>query len=289
MIGFIQGNNSVVETISTETQAKVVKTVINQDSPHPSRSDRYSLVKTSDLISMFEAEGFRWKLVAEERSRKASYKGYGSHMIRLEAPEILSGDSIIDNELKPVLYLRNSYHGRTRLRLDLGFFRFACMNGLFVGQSLRSFNKKHIGISQAQIQSVFSEMKDAFTQAVPVLKSLMEKEISREQQLDMAKTILAERMRLSDNYVEGQHEKLLTVQREEDVGNTVWKVMNRIQENLGLNFNSRPVEMSYTVNVQDKDGVVQQKERTLRRISGISEIAHLNKSLFDLAVSVSNS
>lgn len=289
MIGFINTISDTIVENGSKEQTKEIKTVLNQDSAHSSRSERYSLVKTSDLISMFESEGFRWNLVAEERSRKASYKGFGSHMIRLEAPELVSGDTLIDNELKPVLYLRNSYHGRTRLRLDLGFFRFACMNGLFIGQSLDSFSKKHIGISQDQIQSVFSDMKDAFKQAVPVLRALMDKEISREQQLNMAKVILAERMRLNENYIDGQYEKLLTVQREEDVRNTVWNVMNRIQENIGLNFNSRPIEMSYTVNVKNKDGLTQQKERKLRRISGISEIAHLNKVLFDLAVSNSKS
>jgi len=286
MIGFITNSNSSQEII---TQAIEAKTVINQDRAHPSRSDRYSLVKTADLISMFEAEGFRWKLVAQERSRKASYKGFGTHMIRLESPEIVSGDSLIDNEIKPVLYLRNSYHGRSRLRLDLGFFRFACMNGLFVGQSLKSFNKKHIGMDQEYIKGVFSEMKEAFKGAVPVIRSLMEKEISLDEQLNMAKAILTERLHLQQNVVEAEYSKLLTINRPEDSGNSVWKVMNRIQENLGLNFNSVPVEMTYTVEVLDKDNQIQQKERRVRRLSGISEITRLNKLLFDLAVNAAKS
>lgn len=281
MIGFITNSISVQdETI----QANEVKTVLNQDRPHSSRSDRYSLIKTSDLISMFEAEGFRWKLVAEERSRKAIYKGFGTHMVQLESPEIISGDSLIDSEIKPVLYLRNSYHGRSRLRLDLGFFRFACMNGLFVGQSLKSFNKKHIGMDQEYIRGVFSEMKEAFKEAVPVIKSLMETELSLDAQLNMAKAILASRLHQQKNIIDAEYSKLLTINRPEDNGNSAWKVMNRIQENLGLNFNSVPVEMTYTVEVLDENNQIQQKERRARRLSGIGEITRLNKVLFDLAV-----
>lgn len=286
MIGFINNSTGLQDII---TQTNEVKTVISQDQAHPSRSDRYSLVRTADLISMFESEGFRWKLVAEERSRKASYKGFGTHMIRLESPEIISGDSLIDNEIKPILYMRNSYHGRTRLRLDLGFFRFACMNGLFVGQSLKSFSKKHIGMSQQEIKEVFSEMKEAFKEAVPVIKSLMETEISEETQLSMAKAILAERLHLQKNVIDAEYSKLLTVNRSEDVGNSIWRVMNRIQENLGLNFNSVPVEMSYTVEVMDKDNQLQRKERRVRRLSGIGEITRLNKLLFDMALNARNS
>ena len=63
--------------------------------------------------------------------------------------------------------------------------------------------------------------------------------------------------------------------------------MNRIQENLGLNFNSKPIDMTYSVNVVDENDQVEQKERKLRPISGISEITRLNKVLFDLAVQMS--
>lgn len=255
--------------------------ILTQDKAHPSRSEKYSLVKTMDVLKVFENAGFIWKLVSQEKCR-GHYAGYGTHLVALEHPEIVFQDAELDREIKPRLYLKNSYHGRSRLMLDLGIFRMYCQNGLFVGMMIQSFRKKHIGIDAEDMAQVILEMREAFNEkVVPMIGTLMVTDLSEETQVAFAKAALAQRMSTHDSFLGGEHEKLLIAHREEDKGNSAWKVLNRVQENLGLNFRAAPVEVMYRYMAKDKDGNQQVKERKVSKLGRIDEVSRMNKVLFD--------
>lgn len=268
------------------SQQTNIANVLTQTQAHPSRSERYSVVTSINVIKMFEDAGFTWKLVKQEKCR-GHYAGYGTHLVALEHPDIRFSDQALNKEIVPRLFFSNSYHGRSRLKLDLGIFRTYCENGLFIGAMLETFSKKHIGIRPEQIPQVVLEMKKVFSEkVVPLVTTLMEKEMTEAQQLMFAKAVLAERLRENEAYIGGEHEKLLISHRTEDIGNSTWKVLNRVQENLGLNFRSSPVEIKYRYNGQDENGQSIVKERKVSKLSNIQEVTYLNKYLFDKVVSL---
>jgi hypothetical protein len=255
--------------------------ILTQDKAHPARSERYSVVKTIDVIKSFEDSGFTWNLVSQEKCRDGR-AGFGTHLVSLEHPEIGFRDSELNKEIKPRLYLKNSYHGGSRFMLDLGIFRMYCQNGLFVGMMLESFRKRHIGIDSSNIKQAVIDMKKALDETlVPVISGLIESEMSEEAQLSFAEKALAFRLRANKDFLGGEFEKLLTVNRIEDKGNSQWKVLNRVQENLGLNFRGAPVDVKYRYMATDKNGNNQVKERKVARIGRIEEVTIMNKALFD--------
>lgn len=234
-----------------------------------------------DVIKKFEDSGFNWSLVSQEKCRGAR-AGFGTHLVALEHPEIGFSDSELIKEIKPRIYLKNSYHGGSRFTLDLGIFRMYCQNGLFVGLLLESFRKKHVGISSADVSTAVIEMKRAMNETlIPMIHGLIETEMSEEAQLAYAKEVLAQRLRDNEDFIAGEHEKLLTVNRPEDKGNSMWRVLNRVQENLGLNFRGSPVKVKYRYMAVDKDGNNQVKERKVSTIGRIDEVTNLNKMLFE--------
>lgn len=272
-------NQNGMNTVSQESREGL--NVLTQTQAHPSRSSKYSVVTSMNVIKMFEDAGFTWKLVRQEKCR-GHYANYGTHLIALEHPEIRFSDEALNKEIIPRLFFSNSYHGRTRLKLDLGIFRTYCENGLFIGTMLETFSKKHIGITPDKMPQVVLEMKRVFAEkVVPLVTTLMEKEMTESQQLAFAKAVLAERLSDNDSYIGGEHEKLLIGHRDEDKGNSTWKVLNRVQENLGLNFRSSPVEIQYRYQSQDENGLSIIKERKVSKLSNIQQVTYLNKYLFD--------
>jgi hypothetical protein len=274
-------NNQTLATNTESTEISDVPNILTQDKAHPARSPRYSLIKTIDVLKSFQESGFNYSLISQERCRNGR-AGFGTHLVALEHPEIGFRDRELDKEIKPRLYLKNSYHGGSRFMLDLGIFRMYCQNGLFVGLLLESFRKKHIGLDSSNIKQAVVDMKRALNETlIPMVHGLMETEMSEGAQVMFAKAALAERLRDNEDYIDGEFEKLLVVHRPEDKGNSAWKVLNRVQENLGLNFRNAPVDVKYRYMAKDKDGNNQVKERKVAKIGRIDEVTHINKALFD--------
>jgi len=265
-------------------QTSEVPNVITQRNAHKSRSARYSVVTTEDVLKMFEAEGFTWRLVAQEKSRKQEYKGFGTHLIALEHPALKFDDEGLAMEISPMIYLKNSYHGRSRLVLDFGIFRFYCMNGCMLGNLIERLTLIHRNLNQAKIKETVDKMKDTYkNQVAPFILSLKERQLTPEQQLEFARLALAKRMESNPGYLHGEHAKLLAVNRPEDEGNSLWIVLQRVQENLGLNFRGIPVDISYSYLSKDKDGNEVVKTRKVQKTANIQAVTEMNKWLFDTA------
>jgi hypothetical protein len=280
-VNVIPDQNQTTELIINGNDVNEIPKILTQEKAHTSLSDRYSLVKTVDVLKVFENAGFEWKLVSQEKCR-GHYAGYGTHLVSLEHPEIVFKDSALGREIKPRLYLKNSYHGRSRLMLDLGIFRMYCQNGLFVGMMLESFRKKHIGLTSEDLIQVVADMKETYSEKVaPMIGNLMTTQMSEQSQLEFAKAALAERLSSNGAFISGEYEKLLITHRPEDQGDSAWTVLNRVQENLGLNFRRSPVDISYSYMAEDKDGKNQVKERKVSKLSRLDEVTRMNKYLFD--------
>jgi len=283
MITSLNVRNGKAIDIST-TEEKDLPMVLKQTAAHSSRSERYSLVRTSNVIDMFTKAGFQSQFICQERNRKPEFQGYGTHLLSFEHPSIVLGQ--FKDEIRPRLYFRNSYHGRTRLLLNLGLFRAYCENGLFFGTCFEKLTLKHIGITEEDVDQVLNIMRDAYSnRVVPFVELLKGSMMDRQTQLAFAEAVFQERMKLNKNeIVKSDFEKLLTVHRQEDEENNAWNVLNRVQENLGLNFRSSNIDIAYTYNAKDKEGNPIQKERKMSTISGIQNVTDLNQFLFDKIV-----
>lgn len=262
-----------------------IPNVITQRKAHPIRSEKYSVVTTEDIIKqLMEEAGLVWEKVAEENNT-SKYKGFGTHLVRCTHPDFSLGRDDLNRELIPQLYIKNSYHGRTKFEMHVGLFRVFCMNGLILGNKFQTIKIKHIGLTVDEIRSEVEKMKEIFTgEVAPFILSLKEKKLTDAQQLEFAEAALRERVRLNANFIRGVNtQDLLTSVRSEDEGAALWEVLQRVQDNLGLNFRSSPVEIRYEYMAKDKDENDVIKERKVSKLKNIQEVTYMNKFLFDLA------
>lgn len=271
------------QNVTRMSTVEMKEKIITQKSAHISRSSQYSVVTTEDVLKMFEAEGFTWNLVSYEKSRKETYKGYGTHLIALDSPELTFEDPTLNIEVTPRIYLKNSYHGRTSFVLDLGLFRTYCRNGLILGTRFKSVQLRHIRLTQSDIKKTVEIIKKEYNERVmPLLVALKTTPMSQEDQELFADLSLRMRMRSCKTYIRGEHLTLLKSNRPEDDGVSTWEIFQRVQDNLGLNFRGNPRDISYTYLDKDENGVDEEKTRKVRETMSIKAVTEMNRELFDL-------
>jgi Domain of unknown function (DUF932) len=272
---------SIVEKPKTRME-KLEEALLSQTQAHSSRSEKYSVVSTGQIIQQFAEVGFEKVGTLKMERSTAKYFGFGTHLACLQNPSISFENEELDNELIPQLYIKNSYHGRKKWEMHFGLYRTFCLNGLILGNQFKLMKRKHIGLSKDEITQLVENMKDVMKNEVaPYILKLKARILTKEEQREFAKAVLDERYRNHEGYQGGDYEKLLEVNREADEGDSAWVVLQRVQENLGLNFGEEPIEMKCAFKAKDKEGNEVIKEKKLRKLKSIDEVTHLNQYVFD--------
>lgn len=279
--------------------------ILDQQTAHHSRSEKYLVIPTREVLDVFEEMGFSyreedlWKV----NSRKQSRQGLGKHMITLRHPE-LQFDVSLRNELVPQLYLWNSYDGSIRLKIVIGFYRHVCSNTMAFGSGIidpivfkhvsgmnnKDFRKKKL------IETIKSAAQK-FNEVSQYVLNLKQVALSREQKLEFAQKMLEIRflgknstetldskgIRITNKIIE---EYILKPNREEDIGDSAWLVANVVQENL-LSQNNF-AEFSYIKTSVNKKNETVQKVRKIRQLKSKSRIDDINISLFEELHKITN-
>ena len=91
--------------------------------PHGSRSERYTLIPTIEVLRELRTEGFQPFMVLQAGVRKEDRLDFTKHMIRLRHASQINGEEA--NEV----ILVNSHDGSSSYQMLGGVFRYVCQNG----------------------------------------------------------------------------------------------------------------------------------------------------------------
>jgi hypothetical protein len=251
-------NNNIMQSIVNITRPDFV-------------SDNYAFIPTMPIVESIEARG--WQVVdARAAKKRQGNTQFGNHQLTFRSPEYVSdGDSV------PQLILRNSHDRSTALEFHLGFFRFACSNGIIVGESLLgSFKVYHSGNIQEKVASTIDKI---LTQAPEVIKT---RDTMKARKMDYFDAVTLAEDCLQDiqaiRKLQVDPSKLLGIQRNEDTLGDLWTYFNIIQENaLGALTGIRTTTNKET-------GQVQRKVVGARKVKSLDIDTRLNKALFDRAL-----
>ena len=229
--------------------------------PSPKMSDKYTLVPTMEILQNFEQEG--WNIAS---ARQMGQGMFAQHEVRLRNGAFANvGDSLIE------AVIRNSHNGLSSFSVSAGLFRLVCSNGLTVPTSIaEAISVKHIKVDMGTVRQI----TDDFAERLPIIQRSVGK---------MENTFLNED-KLVDfvnksamiRWEKGSVPKLdieafLNPEREGDVGNSVWKTFNVIQEKFvrgGMKYQSK------------KGRTVSMKE-----LKSFQNINKINTNLWELAES----
>lgn len=229
--------------------------------PSPKMSDKYTFVPTMEILQNFEQEG--WNIAS---ARQLGQGTYAQHEVRLRNGAFANvGDSLIE------AVIRNSHNGLSSFSVSAGLFRLVCSNGLTVPTSIaEAISVKHIKVDMGTVRQI----TDDFAERLPIIQrsvGKMENTFLNEEKLvdfvNKSAMIRWEKGSIPKLDIEA----FLNPEREGDVGNSVWKTFNVIQEKFvrgGMKYQSK------------KGRTVSMKE-----LKSFQNINKINTNLWELAES----
>ena len=246
--------------LSIETLQEVAPSVF-ATSPSPKMSDKYTFVPTIEVVENFDREG--WKVYSAKQVGKGNYAQHELRLRNGELPQV--GDSLIE------AVIRNSHNGISSFSVSSGLHRLVCSNGLTVPTSVAdAISVRHMNFDLGMVR----EITDQFAERLPIIQRSVGKMestfLSEGQLVDFVNKSAMIRWE-KGSIPKFKLEDFLRPERDGDVGNSVWKTFNVIQEKFvrgGMKYNSK------------KGRVV-----SMRELKNFYNINKVNTGLWELAES----
>jgi Domain of unknown function (DUF932) len=217
-----------------EDQMRAAAPSIFAQGKHLSRSDRYTYIPTIEVLRGLRKEGFEPFMVAQGSSRIEGKAEFTKHMIRMRH----AGQIQIKPEANEIILI-NSHDGASSYQMLAGMFRFACCNGLVVGDVVEDIRIPHKGNIQGEVIEGAFRVLDEF-EAVEARSDVMKAlKLEPREEIAFANAALALRFgeRVSESTGERlpapvTAEQLTQARRTEDAGRSLWTTFQRVQENV---------------------------------------------------------
>jgi hypothetical protein len=200
--------------------------------PHEWMSERYVMVPTEDLIDQMDSLG--WGVVDAKQSK--TYGGKRSaankkHLIEFESYDrsILLDDPRTGQKVHPRALITNSSDGTSKLSMAAGLFAMVCSNGLVVQTvDLGAFSHKHIGLTLEGVSEALDGLASSLPSITQSMEAMSERTLDHDEQIVLASAGKVARWGAESSI---DPEMLLSAHRTADIGNDLWRVFNRVQEN----------------------------------------------------------
>ncbi len=242
---------------------------IEQTSKHYKRGDNYEVISTRLIIDSLEARGFELEGVNVSRTRLQDKQGFQKHLVTMKYKELETKEGV------PTVIIQNSHDATRALKFHTGFIRFACMNGLILGDGIEETRMLHNGDWKEKATNFL----DNYSKEI----HRMEWEHDKMKGQYMSASMIAElaheagKIRYDSRDILDTAE-LNLIRRPEDVGNDAYKVYNRIQEALINGLFQRRVKN------KTENGIEYSPWGKAAKITSNDEIVRINKDIRSLVL-----
>ena len=231
---------------------------------HEALSPKYTFIPTERVLSGLMSAGFVPVEARQARTYRTSAL-YAQHVLRLRRRY----ETVALHDAVPEILFLNSHDGTSAYQLRMAIYRAVCTNGLIVSRgAFPTICVAHRGNVVEEVVTGALKMAERFDGLAAEVERMENRSMFKDEQLGFADAALA--LRFPDAAESGMAAtQLLTCRRVQDVGENLWTVFNRVQENLlrgGLSRRSASGRLTRT-----------------RRITSIRQDVRLNSGLWDLA------
>jgi hypothetical protein len=196
-------------------------------SPSPEVSEKYMFIDTRKVIDDMRDLGFEVADFARPKTRTASGR-YGLHQVDFRRPQ----DMNLNGAEAPRILFVNSYDGSKRATFIAGLIRFACSNGLVIGDILETHKFLHLGNYADELMAALKELGKSSHQAFDRIETYRKTPMDVDAAYEFAQK--AAELRWEDEKIRPDVDprNLLQVRRNGDLGTDLWTKFNVVQENL---------------------------------------------------------
>lgn len=260
-----------IKTLSLDDVRKQAPSVFAETRNHETTSERYSQVRTVDVLNTLIGEG--WNVVSARQkrvSRRLALQGranYTAHEVGLTHPSMPSVDGV---QIRTML--SNAHDGTRAYRFDIGIFVLVCTNGLVRRDAdTGSIRLRHVGLERDAILNAAKEAAERTKTLPESIERMRGTQLSAVDALTFAEQAFA--LRFPKGNDKANPLSLLIPRRRAESMPTLWNVFNRVQETLirGIRLNQIPRSV--------------QASRGIHAVPGLDAQMRLNKALWTLAES----
>lgn len=247
----------------SDDQIRRVAPSIYAEDKHDSRSERYSYIPTSAVLTKLRAEGFQPFMVCQTRVRDEGKREHTKHLLRLRHASQING-----REANEIILL-NSHDGSSSYQMLAGMFRFVCHNGLVCGDTVADVRVPHKGDVAGHVIEGAYEVLHGFERAQESREAMQAVTLNDGEAEVFARAAIALKYDEPDKPAPITEQQVLASRRFDDNHPDLWSVFNRTQENLvkgGLNARTSNGRRQHT-----------------RPVQGIDQNLRLNRALWLLA------
>ena len=238
--------------------------------PKPGVSSKYSFLPTSRIIEDMDRLGWKVNQAKSNRSRSSAAAEFGNHVVKFYHPEVFMKDQDGNIEAYVNIVVMNNHMGTGSFKFEMGIFRLVCENGLIIkDKDFGGFNMRHSGYSFEQLQETLNAAMERLPEVVGKINTYNQIMMSKEAQKAFAQQAFALRSYQDRQLTETELEEFLAPRRKEDEGDSLWVVLNRIQESV--------LKGGYSI-TNKKD-----KIRRAKSIKNIQQDIKLNQQVWELA------
>lgn len=252
-----------------DAQIRSVAPAVFAEGPHADRAQSYAYVPTYRVLHDLREKGWEVMEVSQQRSRAADRDPYTKHMLRMRPAGVHKTISL--EEGIPEVCVINAHDGTAAYHLYAGFFRYACSNGLIIGTGFSAFKVRHTAadVTRKLVRENAEELVvEEFPKLVESTQRMRSVMLDTERQYELARAAL--KLRYGDALPPFNAEMLLHERRAADRGDDLWRVFNRVQENLMYGgFETRSLMFN--------------RRSMVRGVERVSEAVRINRGLWDLA------
>lgn len=208
-------------------QVREAAPAVFQTNPHRRTSERYTPIKTIDVLQGMLDAGYGISKAQQKHTRTSEAMLYTRHVVCLRP--LHSFTEARPGGVVPEVVVVNGHDGLTSYQVFAGLYRFVCANGLMVGQTMDTFAITHRGDIVQQVLDASKKVWELLPKIDTWIDKAENTTLDRPVQLEYAARAMEIRY---DNERPFEPAELLTVRRDPDAGDNVWRIYNRVQENL---------------------------------------------------------
>jgi hypothetical protein len=185
-------------------------------------SNKYDLISTEAVVNLMREEGFVVTATNTLKPRKRDPRVV-RHFVRMRHEQHMRE---INGSVPEILVI-NANDGSSSLRMEAGMFRMVCSNGLIVKSSeIDSSRIRHVDVTAERVLAEANRVIKGAQEAARRVDLFKERILTRSEQTEFSV--------LASAFWGGRvmPHSLLESRRPEDAGDDLWRVFNRIQENM---------------------------------------------------------
>lgn len=195
----------------------------------PKVSERYYFLSTRNIVEDLLKRDWIVTQAAQRSTRQSGRDPrFTRHMVRVRPAELTAKARKV-GEVVPEVQIINAHDGQAKWRMYGGLFRLVCTNGLVVSMGTSdSLILRHVA-SSAELLGRIDEALEAAIGSYAIVRQMMKAILTQTQ----ARAFALRAAELAyENKPDWDTSHLLEARREEDNGLSVWRVFNRVQENV---------------------------------------------------------